>query len=140
MRWRARPASARPPRAGRSGSKRGRGRGRGGPAGVERALALVALEWAAADSRVPATDALFELRPGAWIQLQAGGPDPLGQALLASAADQGVPALCMVADVALDGVFAEGPPLGVLEQAVCEDFEDLAQRSAAAVLQHLADA
>ena len=110
-----------------------------GPGGLERALALVALEWAAADARVPPTDALFDLRPSAWIQVQAGGPDPLARALLTAASTQGVPALCLVADVQLDEVFPAGtPPLGQLEQALCNDFEDLAQRSAAAVLQHLA--
>lgn len=110
----------------------------GGPGGLERALALVALEWAAADGREPPTDALFALRPSAWIQVQAGGPDPLSEALLAGADAAGVPALRLVADVQLDEVFAAQPPLGLIEQAVCEDFEDLAQRSAAAVLQHLA--
>jgi len=106
-----------------------------GPGGLERALAMVALEWAAADAQTPPTDALFDLQPSAWIHLQAGGPDALSQALLA---DSNRPALCLVADVDLDGVFADGPPLGLLEQAICADFEDLAQRSAAAVLQHLA--
>ena len=106
-----------------------------GPGGLERALAMVALEWAAADAQTPPTDALFDLQPSAWIYLQAGGPDALSQALLAASSR---PALCLVADVALDGVFADGPSLGLLEQAVCADFEDLAQRSAAAVLQHLA--
>lgn len=106
-----------------------------GPGGLERALALVALEWAAADAQVPPTDALFALRPSAWIQLQAGGPDALSLALL-QASDR--PSLCLIADADLDAVFAAGPPLGRLEQAVCVDFEDLAQRSAAAVLLHLA--
>ena len=106
-----------------------------GPGGLERALAMVALEWAAADVQTPPTDALFDMQPSAWIHLQAGGPDALSQALL-SLSDR--PALCLVADVDLDSAFADGPPLGLLEQAVCADFEDLAQRSAAAVLQHLA--
>jgi len=109
-----------------------------GPGGLERAFALVALEWAAADGRPPPTDALFDLRPGAWIQVQAGGPDRLSQTLLSAADEQGLPALCLVADLCLEDVFADSPPLGVLEQALCSDFEDLAQRSAAAVLQHLA--
>jgi len=110
----------------------------GGPGGLERALALVALEWAAADARSPATDALFELRPSAWLHLQCGGADPLAEALLAHAQAQGLPVLRMSADLLLDEVFARTPPLGRLEQAVCEDFEDLAQCSASAVLQHLA--
>lgn len=108
-----------------------------GPGGLERALALVALEWAASDPRSPATDALFELRPGAWIHLQCGGPDPLAEALLAQAQAAGTPCLRLSADLALDEAFAAGAPLGRLEQALCEDFEDLAQCSAAAVLAHL---
>ncbi|MCE4536763.1 PD-(D/E)XK nuclease family protein [Pelomonas sp. P7] len=100
--------------------------------GVERALALVALVWAASDERAPATDALFRHRPSAWIVLQAGGPDPLAEALLARSE---VPALHLVADLDLDGL-AE-PPARV-EEALCADFETLAQASAVAVLQHLA--
>ena len=102
-----------------------------GPGGVERALALVALEWAAIDVRQPPTDALFDLSPSAWIVLQAGGPDPLAEALLARSA---VPTLKLMADVALDNVETTGH----VEEALCNDFEDLAQRSASAVLQHLA--
>lgn len=108
-----------------------------GPGGLERALALVALEWAAADPRVPATDALFELRPAAWMTLQCGGPDPLAQALLAHAEDRGLPVLRLTADLLLEQAFVSGEPPGLLEHAVCEDFESLAQCSAAAVLQHL---
>ena len=106
-----------------------------GPGGIERALAMVALEWAAADAQTPPTDALFALQPSAWIYLQAGGPDALSLALLGQS-DR--PALCLMADVELDGAFADCPPFGRLEQAICADFEDLAQRSAVAVLQHLA--
>jgi len=102
-----------------------------GPGGVERALALVALEWAASDGRQPPTDALFALSPSAWIVVQAGGPDALADALLCGTA---VPALKIVADVDLDRAHA----LGAIEESCCSDFEDLAQRSASAVLQHLA--
>lgn len=109
-----------------------------GPGGIERALALVALEWAASDGRAPATDALFELRPSAWIQVQAGGPDPLSQALLADAGARGIATLRLVTDLDLDAPFELAPPIGRLEQALCSDFEDLAQCSAAAILQHLA--
>lgn len=104
---------------------------------LERALLLVALEWAASDPRAPATDALFDLRPSAWLHLQAGGPDLLAQALLASAEAAGVPCLRLSADVPLDEVFAQGVPPAHLEQALCKDFEDLAQCSAASVLDHL---
>ncbi|XHS77636.1 PD-(D/E)XK nuclease family protein [Burkholderiaceae bacterium UC74_6] len=101
-----------------------------GPAGIERALSLVAVEWAAADGRIPPTDALFGLQAGAWIAIQAGGADPLADALLGAVS---VPALKLIADVDLDAAL----PLGRVEQVGCAEFEDLAQCSAAAVLQHL---
>ena len=104
---------------------------------LERALLAVALEWAAADPRAPATDALFALRPSAWLHLQCGGPDPLADALLASAEAAGVPCLRLNADLPLDAAFDGGAPVGRIEQAVCDDFEDLAQCSAASVLDHL---
>jgi ATP-dependent helicase/nuclease subunit B len=104
---------------------------------LERALLAVALEWAASDPRAPATDALFPLRPSAWLHLQCGGPDPLADALLASAEAAGIPCLRLNADLPLDAAFHGGAPVGRLEQAVCEDFEDLAQCSAASVLDHL---
>jgi ATP-dependent helicase/nuclease subunit B len=100
--------------------------------GTERALALVALAWAASDDRAPATDALFRHHPSAWIALQAGGPDPLAQALLAQSTG---PALLLDADVDLDQL---AEPVARIEEALCADFETLAQASAVAVLQHLA--
>jgi len=109
----------------------------GGVGHLERALLAVALEWAAADGRAPATDALFQLRPSAWLHLQCGGPDALADALLASAEAAGIPCLRLNADLPLDTAFEGGAPVGRLEQAVCDDFEDLAQCSAASVLDHL---
>ena len=100
--------------------------------GTERALTWVALEWAAADDRAPATDALFRHRPSAWIALQAGGPDPLAQALLVR---DDVPTLLLNADIDLDTL---ARPIARVEEALCADFETLAQASAVAVLQHLA--
>ena len=104
---------------------------------LERALLAVALEWAASDPRAPATDGLFALRPSAWLHLQCGGPDLLADALLDSAEAAGIPCLRLSADLPLDELFAGGAPQGRIEQAVCEDFEDLAQCSAASVLDHL---
>ncbi|MBA4343882.1 MAG: hypothetical protein C0423_17235 [Methylibium sp.] len=108
-----------------------------GPGALERALAMVALEWAASDGRAPATDALFELRPSAWVLLQCGGPEPLANSVLDSAELHGMPVLRLSADLSLEEAFATSPPPGLIEQAVCDDFESLAQCSAAAVLQHL---
>lgn len=105
-----------------------------GPAQLEAALARVALEWSAADGRRAASDALFDLRPSAWVVLQAGGAEPLAEALLSHAAGLGLPSLRLVADVELDHV-SHAPAL--LEQALCRDFEDQAQCAAAAVLEHL---
>jgi ATP-dependent helicase/nuclease subunit B len=55
-----------------------------GPGARERALARIALEWAAS-GEASATDALYALRPAAWLLVQAGANDRLAQALLASA-------------------------------------------------------
>ncbi|MFG6449591.1 PD-(D/E)XK nuclease family protein [Roseateles sp. BYS180W] len=103
---------------------------------LEQALSLVALEWAASDSREPATDALFAQRPSAWVVLQAGGADPLCEALLAHAAAAGVPCLRLLADSSLEAL-AQDMPSVALAEAVCEDREALAQATAAAVLAHL---
>ncbi len=108
----------------------------GGPADLERALALVALEWAASDSRVPATDALFSLRPSAWVLMRAGGVDPLSDALLADAAAQGIPCLLLDADCVLEQLALDPPPAR-LQEARCEDPESLAQCTAATVLEHI---
>lgn len=51
----------------------------------ERDLAAIAVRWAAMASP-PRTDALFGLRPSAWIAIEAGGPDGLVGSLLAESA------------------------------------------------------
>ncbi|MFG6489189.1 PD-(D/E)XK nuclease family protein [Roseateles sp. BYS78W] len=102
----------------------------GGPGDLERALGLVAVAWVEADDRRPATDALFGQRPGAWLVLEVGGPDPLAHALMT----RDVPALRLQADVDLDTAV----PTGVdLRLAASADFEALAEQAATAVLQHL---
>ncbi|MBB2485550.1 PD-(D/E)XK nuclease family protein [Mitsuaria sp. WAJ17] len=107
-----------------------------GPADLEQALALVALEWAASDSRVPATDALFSLRPSAWVLMRAGGVDPLSDALLSAAAADGIPCLLLDADRTLEQLASDLPPVR-LQEARCEDPESLAQCTAATVLEHI---
>lgn len=104
-----------------------------GPGLLERALAQVALAWVASDERRPATDTLFDLRPGAWIWLCAGGPDPLARALLAGE----LPALCLDADLDLDQAGIRYTPAARVEEAVAPDFETLAAQTASAVIQHL---
>lgn len=106
------------------------------PEGLEQALSRVALEWAASDTRVPATDALFRLRPSAWVLLRAGGVDPLCDALLAQAAASGIPCLVLEADCTLEQL-AQDPPPARLQEARCGDRESLAQCTAATVLGHL---
>lgn len=106
----------------------------GGPGELEQALSLVALEWAASDGRVPAADALFGLRPSAWLLLRAGGADALSDALLREAETQGVACLVLDADASLEEL--QMPPAEV-QEAVCKDREELAQCTAAVVLAHL---
>ncbi len=108
----------------------------GGPGATERALARVAFEWAAA-SAAPVTDALFDLRPSAWIAMQAGGADALTLSLLGAAPESSA-CLLLDADVALDAPFSAIAAAAQLDVAVCPDFETEAQRAAAQVLAHLA--
>ena len=108
----------------------------GGPAGLEKLLARIAIEWAAKAPEA-STDRLFRLRPSAWIAIQAGGADRLATALL----EHGdAPALVVDTDVALDRPFADiarelaaDPPA----HALCDGFEDEAWAAAAQVLDHL---
>ena len=100
----------------------------------ERDLAAIAVRWAAL-SPPPRTDALFGLRPSAWIAIEAGGTDALVGALLAKAA---APTLTLVLDPA-EGALFDWPaarPLPAL--GACPGFEDEAQSAAAQVLVELA--
>lgn len=105
-----------------------------GPGATERVLARVALEWAAA-SAAPPTDILFDLRPAAWIGVQAGGSDPLIDVLLAGAGP--TPALRIVTDVPSEQPFEAVAKMAKVTLAVCDDFEAEAQRTAAEVVAHL---
>jgi ATP-dependent helicase/nuclease subunit B len=109
----------------------------GGPGEMERALARVALEWAAATAAAPVTDALFGLGTPGLVLVQAGGPDALSLAVAQAAEAAGSAVLLIDTDFALDGVFNEHAPLGRLELALCTDFEDEAQSTAAAVIAHV---
>jgi len=108
-----------------------------GPGGLEKQLARIAVEWAANAPEAASTDRLFELRPSAWIAIQAGGADRLALALLGQGE---TPALVVDTDVPLDQPFAAivhefaaGPPA----HALCNGFEDEAWAAAAQVLDHL---
>ncbi|MEO7116562.1 MAG: hypothetical protein ABIZ18_11960, partial [Caldimonas sp.] len=108
----------------------------GSPAGLEKQLARIAVEWAA---RAPdaSTDRLYRLRPSAWIAVQAGGGDRLALALLAHG---DAPALVVDTDVPLDRPFAalsEEFAADLPGYALCDGFEDEAWVAAAQVLDHL---
>lgn len=107
-----------------------------GPGAMESLFARIAFEWAAASAR-PATDVLYALQPSAWIVVQAGGADALSERLLA-AAPAATPCLCVDTDVPIDEPFADIAHHANASLAVCTDFEDEAQRTAAAVLSELA--
>jgi ATP-dependent helicase/nuclease subunit B len=100
----------------------------GGPGASERALARLALEWAALAPARP-TDLLFSHTPSAWIVVQAGGADALTECLLLTAS---VP--CLVLDVDTSAQTALAPSLSL---AACHGFEHEAECAAAQVLAHL---
>ncbi len=102
-----------------------------GPGASERALARLALEWAAL-APPPATDALFGMNPSAWIVVQVGGEDALTATLLARARAAGTPCLLLDADVAVRRSLSP-----VIAHAVCRGFEHEADCAAAQVLLHL---
>ena len=101
-----------------------------GPGRLEGLLGRVALEWALAAPQ-PATDALYALRPSAWIALRAGGADRLTDAVLSHGVG---PRLLLDTDVPLDTPFGRAGEAARIEVAPCDDFEDEAQHSAAQVL------
>ncbi len=102
----------------------------------ERAMARIALEWAAlADP--PATDRLFALQPAAFFAISAGGRDPLTLSLFDGAAAR-IPYVVIDLDET-DAARVLRVPTGVSAPAlaICEDFEDEAQGAAAQVLHEL---
>lgn len=77
-----------------------------GPGGRERALAQLALEWAALGADAPGRfDGLFALRPSAWIVVQAGGVDPLAAALCRTATATGTATWWIDTDAPADAPF-----------------------------------
>ena len=105
----------------------------GGIGGRERLLAQVALEWAALSSAT-VTDRLFALRPGGWVVVTAGGPDPIADALLAQAT---MPVLQIDTDVDLAVPFRDLPAGSVPAFHLCDGFEDEAEAAAAQLLAHV---
>lgn len=101
-----------------------------GVGAIERALARVALEWAAATSP-PVTDALYACRPGAWVVVQSGGEDVLARSVMGAMPDT-VPCLLLDADAHVHETLA--PSITI---ARCEGFEHEAVCAAAQVLEHV---
>jgi ATP-dependent helicase/nuclease subunit B len=104
-----------------------------GPGGRERALAQIAIAWAALAAAAP-TDRLFEHHPAAWISVEAGGADPLVAALLVAAH---APCLVIETDAPIDAPFSRAGKGEAPALAVCASFEDEAEATAAQVLEHL---
>ncbi len=96
--------------------------------GIESALALAALEWAATASSMR-TDRVLALQPAAWIVLDDGAPDPFVTTLIAQAAECGI--RCLRLDACAPQP-AQPPSLDI-----AADFEDEAQCAAAAVIARL---
>jgi ATP-dependent helicase/nuclease subunit B len=102
---------------------------RDGPGAIEQSLLRLAVEWAA-EAPAPTSDALFTLRPSAWIVLQAGGADALAESLLQAGT---APALVLDADPDAQDPYAA--VAGCTPEVLpCEHFESEAQASAAEVI------
>lgn len=105
-----------------------------GPGQQETSLARLALEWAGV-SESGRTDALFALRPAAWVLLHVASEQPLATQLARQAQALGVPVLEYGLGSELDA--GEAQLLDGIEPpvlCVCEDFEDEAQQTAAQTL------
>jgi len=104
-----------------------------GPGGRESSLARIALEWATLAAPLD-TDRLFDLRPAAWVVVQAGGADPLVSALTSAAA---APCLVVDTDVRDDAPFDAAADRATVSVAVLDSFEDEAEAAAAQIFEHL---
>ena len=112
--------------------------GVGGPAGLEKQLARIAVEWAANAPEAASTDRLFDASP---LGLDRDpGRRRRSRSPLALLAQGDAPALVVDTDVPLDQPFAAiahelaaEPPA----HALCDGFEDEAWAAAAQVLDHL---
>jgi ATP-dependent helicase/nuclease subunit B len=104
-----------------------------GPGAVERMLARMALEWAAASDNGD-SDALFSLRPSAWMAVAAAGLPALTRGLLEHA---GVPALMIDTDPAAEAPFDAAAQLAPPRRVVAVAFEGEAQAAALEVIEAL---
>ncbi|MBQ0959566.1 PD-(D/E)XK nuclease family protein, partial [Ideonella sp. 4Y11] len=126
-------------RAGWAAAAQARLAGGAGPGDKERSLARYALAWAA-DSialQPPASDALYDARPSAWIGLRAGGTLPLVQAVLDAAQARGVPVLWLDEDPPRERLFEAAATLPPPQEHLADDAEGEARAAAAEVLDAL---
>jgi ATP-dependent helicase/nuclease subunit B len=101
-----------------------------GPGSLESALVRTALEWAAA-SEYGASDALFGLRPSAWVVVRAAGFDALATAVIQAGE---APVLEIETDPAPEAMIDGQTRARIV---ACADFEDEAQLAAAQIIRHL---
>ncbi len=102
-----------------------------GPGATDRALQRVAVEWAAtADLSV--TDALFRLKPAAWVVVECGGEEPLATRLLEEAGD--TPCLRLCLDPLADDPFDALPTAARVALLHAADGEDEAGAAACEVV------
>ncbi len=104
-----------------------------GPGAVERMLARMALEWAAASDSGD-SDALFSLRPSAWLVVSAAGLPALTRGLLEHG---GVPGLVVDTDPSPEAPFDVAARLAPPRRVVAEAFEGEAQAAALEVIEAL---
>lgn len=104
-----------------------------GPGVTERWLARLALEWAAA-ADAPVTDALWALRPAAWLALHALGEEPFTRQLLTQAVASGIPALALDAAPSPARPFEAAAVLPLPRVSTAESLEEEATAAALAVL------
>ena len=107
-----------------------------GPGATERWLARLALEWVAAGD-APATDAVWGLRPSAWIALSALGENAFTRNLLDHALAAGTPALAIDASAPPAQPFDTAALLPAPRLSVAESLEEEATAAALAVLEAL---
>jgi ATP-dependent helicase/nuclease subunit B len=108
---------------------------RSGPGADEQALARLALDWAA-ESLFAHDTLLWSVRPAGWVVVQAGGADPLAQALAAAA---GAPVLTLDLDAEAANTLDAGRFAARQSLVTCAAFEDEAQAAAAEVIATLRD-
>jgi len=102
-----------------------------GPGAIDRALQRVAVEWAAT-ADLSATDALFRLKPAAWVVVECGGEEPMASRLLEEAGD--TPCLRLRLDPLADDPFDALPTSARVALLHAVDSEEEAGAAACEVV------